>query len=147
MIRPYSSDSARSTVVEQPPGRLGKRAPWVDQSGAVSQWCGFKHLRFATPARGPLHHRRCGTLSRLLGPGQLPGLRSSRAARAGVANLRCLKPRHLPQANVPPDLRAGLLSPPEQCARIAMIASGRRLERVVGAERRARPSLGGEAVE
>jgi len=34
MTRPYASD-ARSTVVERPPGRLGKRGAWVEQSGAV----------------------------------------------------------------------------------------------------------------
>jgi hypothetical protein len=70
VTRPSSSDAARLTVVEQPPGRLGKRAPWFGQSHALSQWCGFKHLRFATPARAVLHDLQPSMLSRCLGPGR-----------------------------------------------------------------------------
>jgi hypothetical protein len=38
MTRPYASD-ARSTVVERPAGRLGKRAPWL--SSQVQCACGL----------------------------------------------------------------------------------------------------------
>jgi hypothetical protein len=120
------------SVVERPPGRLGKRDGRLGRKGAVVRCSGFKHLRFATPARAPLHDSYGSAPSCLLGPSPLPGLRSSRAARAGVANLRCSKPRYLLRPNVPPDSRPGLPSPSEQCARSAMVASGRRLERMAG---------------
>jgi hypothetical protein len=122
----------RMSAVERPPGRLGKRGGRHGRKGAVVRCSGFKHLRFATPARGPLHDSYGSALSRSLGPSPLPVLRSSRPARAGVANLKCLKPRHLPRLYVPPNLGASLLSPSGQRARIVMVASGRRLERVVG---------------
>jgi hypothetical protein len=115
MTRPYASD-ARSTVVERPPGRLGKRGAWVEQSGAVCLWSGFTHLRFATPARRSLHSLRCGWPS----SGPLPPRRSLRTVRAGVANLRCVKPTHRPFNYVPPNSRASLPSPPEQCAMIVV---------------------------
>jgi hypothetical protein len=70
-------------------------------------------------------------------PGRL-GKRGRRLGREGEVVL--------PYTNVPPNSRAGLLSPSEQCTRIAL-AAGRRLEWMVGAGPRTRPSLGGEAVE
>ena len=57
-------------VVERPPGRLGKRGLCVEQSCAVGWWCSFRHLRFATPARGPLHDSYGGVIGHLLGPGR-----------------------------------------------------------------------------
>jgi hypothetical protein len=146
-MRPrHNSRALWSTAMECPAGRLGKRGPWVGESSAVCRWHGFRHLRFVTPAGRALHDPRLDEVSDLLDPGIGSSRRSSRTARAGVANLRCLKPKHLADTNVPPNSRPRLLSPPEQCARIAA-ASGRRHEGLVGAERRTRPSLGGEAVE
>ena len=78
-------------VLKRPPGRLGKRAGRLGRKGAVVPCSDFKHLRFATPARGPLHDSYASALSRLLGPSQVPGLRSSRAARARVARPKMLE--------------------------------------------------------
>jgi hypothetical protein len=65
------------------------------------------------------------------------------AARAAVANLRCSKPKHLPQAYVPPNLRTGLPRPPEQSTPIAVGESGRcPLQRLVVAEKRTRLGAG-----
>jgi hypothetical protein len=47
-------------------------------------------------------------------------------------------------APVAPHARAGLHSPPEQCARIAVFGCR---QSIAGAERRTRLNLGGEAVE
>ncbi len=120
MARPYAG-AARSTVVERPSGRLGKRAALVEQSGAVCLWSGFTHLRFATPARGSLHYLHRGRPSLAA----LPGRRSSRTVRAGVANLRCVKPMRRPFRYVLPNSRASLPSPPEQCAMIAVSSRNR----------------------
>ena len=72
MTRPRCSSRAwrLTAVVDRPTGRLGKLAACVGGSGPVWRRPGFKHLRFATPARGSIHHRRCESLSRSLGPSQ-----------------------------------------------------------------------------
>ena len=106
-------------VLERPPGRLGKRGAWGGQSGAVGRWCGFEHLRFATPARAPLHDSYGWALGRVLGPSH----ECARSTREDAAQSRKMS------AHVAP--RAGWLSPSEQCARIAA-ASGRRHDGVAG---------------
>ena len=58
-------------VVERRPGRLGKRAGRLAREGAVVRCSGFKHLRFATPARVPLHDSYGSALGRSLGPSRL----------------------------------------------------------------------------
>ena len=69
MTRPRcSSRVSPSTGVERTPRRLGKLCACVGGSGAVWRSSGFEHLRFATPARGPLHHCRCDALGCSLGP-------------------------------------------------------------------------------
>jgi hypothetical protein len=130
-------------------GGLRKRAPRLSRSCAVHPWVGFRHLRFAAPARaalpashagafgrardpGPVARKRrglgqsgyppcCGSAGATTSAGAIAGSerRSAWAARAAVANLRCLKPRHLPEAYVPPNLRTGLPRPPEQSTPIA----------------------------
>ena len=72
MTRPRCSSRAwrLTAVVDRPAGRLGKLAACVGGSRPVWRRPGFKHLRFATPARGSIHHRRCEALSRSLGPSQ-----------------------------------------------------------------------------
>lgn len=143
MRQPYSAGTAQWTLVERPPrprcssrtrgllvvehraGGLGKRTAYVSSSRTVCAWLSLIHLRFATPARPALHDLRQGVLGRCLSPSFEPRRRSSGTARAGVANLRCLKPRRLPQVHVPPNLLERLLSPPEQCPMIAGLASSR----------------------
>ena len=122
MTRPRCFSCASGMfVVERPPGRLGKRGSWVDQLCAVGQWSGFRHLRFATPARGPLHDSYGGARRRLLGPSQ----DRARLTPQDTGQSRTIS------APLPCNSRAGLLGPAEQCARIALGAS-RRHEGVVG---------------
>ena len=123
-------------VLERPPGRLGKRGAWGGQSGAVGRWCGFEHLRFATPARAPLHDSYGWALGRVLGPRH----EFAHSTREDAAQSRKVS------AHVAPHARAGWLSPSEQCARIAMVASIRRLERM-GGRRHAREADRGPSDE
>jgi hypothetical protein len=109
-------------VVERPPGRLGKRGGRVWQLSAVGRWCGFGHLRFATPARGPLHDSYGGVIGRPLGLSR----DRARLTPPDTGQWRTMS------APLPPSSRAALPSPSEQCARIALVASGRRLERMGG---------------
>jgi hypothetical protein len=123
-------------VVERPPGRLGKRSTWVDQSGAVSRWCGFKHLRFATPARGPLHD----SYGRVIGRSRGPSQDRARLTPQDTGQSRTIS------APVLPNSRAGLLSPAEQWARIALGASRRR-EGMVGRQAAAHEGERGQSDE
>jgi hypothetical protein len=145
-MRPYSCCALGLRVGEDHSGGLRKRASWVGQSGAVRLRSGLRHLRLAPPARPALPDSRCGAFGsspqpgpsartrRRYGLGKLghaprsgPAAvtrwserRSSWTARAAVANLRGLKPRHVPEAYVTPNLRTGLPTPPEQFTMIAV---------------------------
>ena len=70
--------------MERHPGGLGKRGPRLEQSGAVHPWSGFKHLRFATPARRPLHDSYGGAFGRVHGPA-----RAGRGDGAGSPGWPC----------------------------------------------------------
>ena len=153
MTRPRcSSRTPGFVVVERHRGWLRKRAPRLSRSCAVHPWLGLRHLRFAAPAPAPLHDSYGGAFGRAPRPrpcrkrrrrglrqsGHAPcsgsaeattlsERRSAWAARAAVANLRCLKPKHLPQAYVLPNLRTGLPRPPEQPTPIAVSHAGLRV--------------------
>ncbi len=72
MTRPRCSFCAPGMfVLERRPRGLGKRAGRLARKGAVVRCSGFKHLRFATPARAPLHDSYGSALGRSLGPSRL----------------------------------------------------------------------------
>ena len=111
----------RMFVGEDRSGGLGKRGVRVGQSGAVGRWLGFRHLRFATPARAALPDSYGCALGRVLGPSH----ECARSTPQDAGQSRTMS------AHVAPHARAGWLSPSEQCARIAA-ASGRRHDGVTG---------------
>jgi hypothetical protein len=123
-------------VGESRSGGLGKRGAWVGRSGAVGPWSGFKHLRFATPARAALPDSYGSALSRLFGPSH----ECARSTPQDAAQSRTMSVHGVAHG------RAGWLSPSEQCARIAMVASIRRLERM-GGRRHAREADRGPSDE
>ena len=129
----------RARVGEDRSGGLRKRAPRLSRSCAVHPWVGFRHLRFAAPARAvPAHGPP--PAARGLGQSHPSALRRPERLATWLLAAVALKMLGPGSAYVPPNLRTGLPRPPEQSTPIAVRLFPE--QRLVVAEKRTRRGEG-----